>query len=308
MIELRDTTGNKVAAAIAAERAGIGASRTGMVLTLLALSNDVAVPDTVAAASAAAREHPMRIIVIVPHSTRGDSRIDARITVGGEQGPGETVILWLRGEVAGEPGSVATPLLLPDTPVVAWWAGEAPRLPAEDGIGRLAHRRITDATFADDQVRALHAQVAGYTPGDTDAAWGELTGWRALLASVFDEPCSPPRGAEIAAPRDTWAAAGLLGAWLNNRLRIPVRVALDAGPGINAVMIRTATGEIAIHRTDGKHAALSRPGRPDAMLALPHRTKSEVLAEELRRLDADEVYGEALANLSAVVFEDGKGR
>ena len=40
---------------------------------------------------------------------------------------------------------------------------------------------------------------------------------------------------------------------------------------------------------------LSQPGQPDHIIALPARTLDECLAEELRRLDDDPVYGEALA-------------
>jgi glucose-6-phosphate dehydrogenase assembly protein OpcA len=303
MTNLRDTNGSAVAAAIAAERQRIGASTTGMVLTLLVVAGDDNVQSVVADASWAAREHPMRIIVLVPHGGRVENRIDARILVGGDHGPGETVVLWLRGEVAGQPGSVATPLLLPDTPVVVWWAGDAPDAPAMDQVGRHAHRRITDATVAEEQVRVITARANGYQAGDTDIAWGELTGWRALLASAFDEPYDTVHSATINAPKDTWAAAGLLAAWLHQRLHIPVAVAAGSGPGISTITITTAAGDIVISRSDGKRAQLSRPGRPDAVLALPHRSKAEVLAEELRRLDADEIYAEALTKLSGVTFE-----
>jgi len=37
-----------------------------------------------------------------------------------------------------------------------------------------------------------------------------------------------------------------------------------------------------------------QPGQPDRHIALPRRTAAECLAEELRRLDADEVYAETL--------------
>ena len=43
------------------------------------------------------------------------------------------------------PDSVVLPLLLPDSPVVVWWPTEAPADPAEDPLGKLAQRRITDS-------------------------------------------------------------------------------------------------------------------------------------------------------------------
>ncbi len=47
-------------------------------------------------------------------------------------------------------------------------------------------------------------------------------------------------------------------------------------------------------RLDGRTATLAWPGRPDRMVALHRRDIAELLAEELRRLDPDEVYAETL--------------
>jgi glucose-6-phosphate dehydrogenase assembly protein OpcA len=60
-----------------------------------------------------------------------------------------------------------------------------------------------------------------------------------------------------------------------------------------------ADGEISISRTDGSNATLSRPGEPARYVALHRRETAELLAEELRRLDPDEVYAEALAALAS---------
>jgi glucose-6-phosphate dehydrogenase assembly protein OpcA len=40
---------------------------------------------------------------------------------------------------------------------------------------------------------------------------------------------------------------------------------------------------------------LTTPGRVDRRVALPRRSAAECLAEELRRLDPDEVYGQVLS-------------
>jgi glucose-6-phosphate dehydrogenase assembly protein OpcA len=45
-----------------------------------------------------------------------------------------------------------------------------------------------------------------------------------------------------------------------------------------------------ITRADGRLATFSSPGRPDRPVALKRRNVPELLAEELRRLDEDEVY------------------
>jgi glucose-6-phosphate dehydrogenase assembly protein OpcA len=66
------------------------------------------------------------------------------------------------------------------------------------------------------------------------------------------------------------------------------------------VALHTDHGDIAVTRPDGRVARLSRPGMPDREAALPRRTPDGLVAEELRRLDPDEIYGEALAGLPDV--------
>lgn len=53
-------------------------------------------------------------------------------------------------------------------------------------------------------------------------------------------------------------------------------------------------GRIELTRPRGNSATLIAAGQPDRQIALPHRSDAECLADELRRLDADEVYAEAL--------------
>ena len=89
MIRLEDTSGGAVAAAIAAERHRMGSAATGMVLSLLILTDEEYQADATAAAVAAARQHPMRIVTIIPRPSRHEPRLDAEIAVGGDDGPGE---------------------------------------------------------------------------------------------------------------------------------------------------------------------------------------------------------------------------
>ena len=59
----------------------------------------------------------------------------------------------------------------------------------------------------------------------------------------------------------------------------------------------TRRGEITITRPDGRLATLVRTGQPDRAVPLPRRTTDELLAEELRRLDPDDVYNETIKRL-----------
>ena len=301
---MEDTTGNAVQAAISAERHRMGAMATGMVMTLIVLTDESMQADATQAAAFAAQEHPMRILVMIPRKGRSAPRLDAEISVGGDEGPGEIATLRLRGELANHPGSVVIPLLLTDTPVVAWWPHTAPAVPIETTIGAHAQRRITSAMAAARQIPALHERVAGYQPGDTDLSWTSITTWRTLLATTLDSPHGRILGAEVSVQK-SHASGHLLAAWLHSRLQVPANVVTSRGPGITSVRLITSTGEIAISRPDGQVAKLTRTGtasRPPS--SLPRRNTGDLLAEELRRLDADEIYGETLM----AVREIGEGK
>ena len=299
MIRLENTTGNAVHAAITAERHRMGSPATGMVLTLLVLADESTQADAANAASYASQEHPMRILVLVPRKGRGKPRLDAQIAVGGDDGPGEIAVLRLHGELANHGGSVAIPLLLTDTPVVAWWPKDAPTVPADDAIGIHAQRRITNSTVSSRQLQSFTERVPGYRPGDTDLSWTQLTGWRTLLATALDVPHGRIVGAEVSVQKSN-VAGHLLAAWLHSKLHVPANVITSKGPGITSVRLLTEAGEISIARPDGQVARLTRTGLPPASIALPRRTTGDLLAEELRRLDPDEIYGETLLSLSAV--------
>jgi hypothetical protein len=53
-------------------------------------------------------------------------------------------------------------------------------------------------------------------------------------------------------------------------------------------------------RPDGRTGTLRQPGQPDRLIALARRTVPDCLAEELRRLDPDDVYGEALVGVAHI--------
>jgi glucose-6-phosphate dehydrogenase assembly protein OpcA len=188
---------------------------------------------------------------------------------------------------------------VPDTPVVIWWPGRAPQAPAADPLGLLGQRRITDVAASDDPPRRLLQLAAGYRPGDTDLAWARTTSWRSLLAATLDQPPGEVYEATVSAERDN-PSAELMVAWLAGRLLVPVRREVSDGPGVTEVNFLTDGGKIVISRADGRTATLSRPGEPDRYVALHRRDIAELLAEELRRLDPDEVYGEALATMAAI--------
>ena len=67
-----------------------------------------------------------------------------------------------------------------------------------------------------------------------------------------------------------------------------------------SVRLERRSGPVELIRPDGRTGTLRQPGQPDRLIALARRTVPDCLAEELRRLDPDEVYGEALAGVGQI--------
>ncbi len=291
---LKDTTAAAVnKALITARRAG-GSQATGQVLTLVVVTDDDEHAEAVDAAVSTASEHPSRILVARCRPGADSARLDAEVFGSGERGPGELVVLDLCGELAPHASSVVLPLLVPDAPVVTFWPGEAPAHPADDPIGALSQRRITDLATAADPVAGLAQRAASYSEGDTDLSWTRVTSWRSQLAAALDQPHAPIRRGSVAGEAGS-PSTQLLACWLQTRLGIEVERRTSDGPGLTEVRLVTDEGEIALVRTDGQLATLAAPGWPVRPIALPRRHLSELMAEELRRLDPDEIYHECLA-------------
>ncbi|MFE2886632.1 glucose-6-phosphate dehydrogenase assembly protein OpcA [Streptomyces sp. NPDC059272] len=297
-IDLTDTTASKINKALVKGRRAIGTPAVGMVLTLVVVTDEENAYDALKAANDASHEHPSRTLVVIKRVSRSSrnrtqSRLDAEVRVGADAGSGETVVLRLYGEVSDHAQSVVLPLLLPDAPVVVWWSVDAPRDPANDPLGALSQRRVTDSYAAEKPVDELRSRAESYEPGDTDLAWARITPWRSMLAAALDQVSSEIVSAEVAGEESN-PSVELLAMWLADRLHVHVRRAVSAGPGLTQVRLETTGGPITLHRSDGAMATLALPGQPDRAVALKRRETSELLAEELRRLDPDETYASAL--------------
>ncbi|MFJ8278563.1 glucose-6-phosphate dehydrogenase assembly protein OpcA [Streptomyces griseoviridis] len=297
-IDLTDTTASKINKALVQGRRAIGTPAVGMVLTLVIVTDEENAYDALKAANDASREHPSRTLVVIRRVSRTSrdrttSRLDAEVQLGAEAGTGETVVLRLYGEVVNHAQSVVLPLLLPDAPVVVWWPVEAPLDPAKDPLGALAQRRVTDTYASEQPVRDLTARADTYTPGDTDLSWTRITPWRSMLAAALDQVTCEVAGVEVEGEEFN-PSCELLAMWLADRLDVPVKRSLSSGPGLTAVRMHTDCGPIVLDRADGSLATLSIEGQPDRAVALKRRETSELIAEELRRLDPDDTYASAL--------------
>ncbi|MFF0164331.1 glucose-6-phosphate dehydrogenase assembly protein OpcA [Streptomyces prasinus] len=297
-IDLTDTTASKINKALVKARRAIGTPAVGMVLTLVIVTDEENAYDALKSAGDASREHPSRTVVVIKRVSRSPrdrtrSRLDAEVRVGADAGAGETVVLRLYGEVADHAQSVVLPLLLPDAPVVVWWPVNAPLDPAGDPLGALAQRRVTDTYACEQPVRELTARADSYAPGDTDLSWTRITPWRSMLAAALDQVTCEVQGVEVEGEESN-PSCELLAMWLADRLDVPVKRSLSSGPGLTAVRLTTDCGPIVLDRADGSLATLSIHGQPKRAVALKRRDTSELIAEELRRLDPDDTYASAL--------------
>ena len=305
MTTLWDTTGSAVVRELAAQRRTGGAVLSGVALTLVVVADESRVADAEEAATHAAESHPCRLLVVVRRQIDAPApRLDAEVLIGGRLGPGESVVMRMYGRLALHAESVVLPLLAADAPVVTWWHAAPPDRLATDALSVFADRRITDSSIPEDSLAALRTRAEDFAPGDTDLTWTRCTPWRAILASTLDavsgrrgEPVRVTGGRIEGDPAN--ASAQLLAGWLSSRCGL--RIGVDPGgrmpgtSGVDSVVLQLDQDEqVRIHADRKGGATISQPYRPDAAVALPERGLGDLLSEELRRLDSDEPYREAL--------------
>ncbi|MFB2556085.1 glucose-6-phosphate dehydrogenase assembly protein OpcA [Herbiconiux liangxiaofengii] len=318
IVDLPDTTTSKISKSLVKIREEGGAVALGRVLTLVIVTSLGEEEDAIEAANDASREHPMRVIVVSTDTandgmnTGRGARLDAQIRVGGDAGASEVVVLRAYGAAASDQEGLVTGLLLSDAPVVVWWPGAAPDDVSNSDLGRIATRRITDSSNQPNPYEALLRRAEAYAPGDTDFAWTRLTLWRAQLAAVLDQPpYEPVTGIEVSGASDSPSTL-LLASWLRHQLQVPVKYGLlsrsNGSSGIHGVILSRQSGDIELVRDVPNVARLSQPDQPTHDLALPRRNLRDCLAEELRRLDPDDLYGEVITQgLSELLENDDAG-
>lgn len=373
IIDLPNTQTNLITRRLRELREERGEVATGRVLTfIVVVSSSECLDEVISATHDASREHPARVIVLVSHKDAAETRLDAEIRLGGDAGASEIIVMHLHRELSAQRASVVTPLLLPDTPVVAWWPFDAPRNPSADPIGALATRRITDS-FSDADPDAIYRRRMTYSPGDTDLVWSRITLWRGLLASTLDQPpFEDVLSVELYGPAGE-PSVDIAAGWLAERLDVPVTrhdASLPTADSISAAT-RTAASETLTdgsagddnQRDDaaGGSATASavdvtvdvdehphRPGESEelipihravlrrdnssidvealnpttvritvdgaggetktSLVTLSRRADGDCLAEELRHLDPDHSFGQALRGLVRVNRPGHRGR
>jgi glucose-6-phosphate dehydrogenase assembly protein OpcA len=284
IVDLPNTTTSAMTKTLVKIREEGGAVALGRVLTLIISTRLGEEEEAIEAANDASREHPMRVIVVSTSGNADDHsepRLDAQIRVGGDAGASEVILVRAYGDVV-------------------WWPADAPNKASESALGRIAQRRITDAAAGSNPLAALNHLINTYEPGDTDFAWTRLTLWRAQLAAVLDQPPYEPITAiEVSGAADSPSTA-LLAAWLQLQLEVPVDLRLSSpsmgATGIEGVRLIRESGAIELERTIPNIATLVQPSQPTHHISLPRRSLRDCLAEELRRLDPDDLFGAVIKN------------
>jgi glucose-6-phosphate dehydrogenase assembly protein OpcA len=274
-------------------RASSGISALARVATLVVACERSDLEPSIVAARAATMEHPCRVVVVTTEASTGPPTMDAQIRVGSDAGSGEVVVLRLLGKVANHANAVVAPLLTPEVPVVVWWPGLRPPVPAKSPLGRLADRRITDARANDSWEQALSTLAEGYHDGDTDMAWTRLSGWRSqLMAAYAQAPGLPVTSATVFGPRS--ASVELMAAWIGASLKVPVRREVTNRAALQAVQLNCSGGSrITIDKGHTQAGAvLHITGLPNQSLVLSRRSTPECLSEELRSFKPDPAYAQ----------------
>lgn len=310
IVNLDNTTTSAIAKTLVNLREQAGATALGRVLTLIVDSTHSLVEEAITAATEASSEHPMRVILISrpeDESEHTEAVLNAQIRVGEEAGVSEVIILKPTGESNIHDEGLLTGLLLPDTPVITWWQYRSPHSVARSSLGTLSGRRITDAHPYQDSRRRLLSLAETYTPGDTDLAWTRITGWRAQLAAALDIPPYEDVHTIEIAHEDESPSALLLATWLSWQLNAPIKRyekhdAHNFG-GIHGVKLHRASGTVSLERISEELVRLDHPNQPAQEISLIRRNLSDCLAEELRRLDADELYGQILTQAVPKILE-----
>lgn len=178
-----------------------------------------------------AEQHPSRTILLFPAPAARDG-LDAKAIVLAHDVPdaprhvaAEVVELKLRGNRSRAPGSIVTPLLIPELPVFVRWRGRPPFGADElEQLVDVADRLVVDSAEWPD-VPAAYARLAALFDriACSDIAWRRTLAVRRALAAQWPG---------IAERRDVRVAAApgaveLLEGWLRSRLGRDVRVVAD---------------------------------------------------------------------------------
>jgi glucose-6-phosphate dehydrogenase assembly protein OpcA len=254
--------------------------------------------------------HPSRAVILHPGGNAAE--LDARIFAECWKPFGKSQQICSEGiEITAGQGGFSevakflVPLRVPDLPVVLWCRGThvfTAGLELEP-LFPLADKIIFDSSQVADADSALQflRRLRGRGRRVADLHWTRLTGWREVLAHLFDDHALRPD--EVKAAQVTFGGpvattcARYFAAWIRTALpTVRVAIAADAseGPaGIRSVTLSTASDHLTIELGGDHCLEVSGCGRHYRSL-LPSASEEALMQEELGILGPDLVYERVL--------------
>jgi glucose-6-phosphate dehydrogenase assembly protein OpcA len=287
------------------------------IVDLIVYADHASIADDVAAA-VARLEHNRPSRVVIASGRVGADRVHADASVFCRSiGEGATIVCCELVRLDGPATSDAlahmtASLLLPDLPVFLLWLAE-PAFGRDVflGLRRLATRLVTDSTRFPATLDTLAPLVRADEQVITDLAWTKITGWREVVASIFDDATFAQDLAALDEVTVRYVAgsdaqARLLTGWLASQTGSQPRVRLDPvdRPDMRAGSLVTVDigcgGErFLIDRPSEGVAVVHAPARGDRRVALHVPPFETLIGEELEFLTHDHAFTAALASLPA---------
>ncbi len=250
-------------------------------------------------------EHPSRAVIL---KIQDDAQFQARVFAECWKPFGSTQQICSEGvEILSdsarleEAAQLLVPLKVPDLPAVLWCRGPAAfQLRAYDVLFPLADKLIFDSSTVSHAAAALSflrsLRARGFHVADLH--WTRLTGWREILAHLFDD--GPLRPQDVLHARLTYGGstpstcALYFASWIEESLP-RAHVSLVSEPGeraLRGVALGNASCELSLVR-EGSAVQVTGCGR-HYRATLPPMDDQSLMREELKFLGHDPVYERVL--------------
>lgn len=252
-------------------------------------------------------DHPSRAVVVHMHDGIAGARVFAECWKpfgSSEQICAEGIEITAEPTEFDQVAQLVVPLRVPDLPVVLWCRGPAAfSIRAFDALFPLASKIIFDSSTASMSAGAALAFLRGLRGRGlrvADLHWTRLTGWREILAHLFDDKALLPRDVISARVLHGGSApstcALYFSSWIGHALpsaRVKLESAPGAEPGLRSVTLTGSKCEITLTRTSPSCVDVKGCGR-DYRCALPPMDEEALMREELNILGPDPVYEQVL--------------
>ncbi len=288
------------------EQASSGGVLRACAMTLIVTANDDADAEQVRRTlGVLMHEHPSRAVIL---KVRDDAEFEARVFAECWKPFGSAQQICSEGvEIVSDPvrleeaAQLLVPLRVPDLPAVLWCRGaDVFHLRAFDVLFPLADKIIVDSSTVSRAAAALgflrNLRSRGFRAADLH--WTRLTGWREILAHLFDDEAM--RGPDIVSARVSYGGATpstcalYFSSWIENALpQARVALASEAGPpGLRSITFDSTTCELSLRR-DGSSIQITGCGRNYRSPLAPMDEES-LMREELKFLGTDPVFERVL--------------